>query len=233
MTLLALDTSTPVARVAVMDAGGSVLAIREVAAVRHSATLLASCDDALRAARAAPSDLSAVACGRGPGSFTGLRVGMALAKGLCLVTGSPLVLVSSLHALAEDLALVVPAPDIEWLVPCIDAGKDEVYAGLFRRAGSSTAEPASEEWALRPEALCRAAPDGRAALGGNGAERYRDVLTRCFGLDAVRTGVPGPSAVAVGRLALARLARGETDDLAGAVPSYGRPPDITQPRPRR
>ena len=125
--LLALDTSTPTARVALLSAAGECLLAREKTAARHSANLLGLCDEILRGVGVAVGDLGAIACGAGPGSFTGLRVGLAVAKGLALPTGLPYVfLVSSLEALACDLA--AKSPDAQRVLPCIDAGKGQIYA---------------------------------------------------------------------------------------------------------
>jgi tRNA threonylcarbamoyladenosine biosynthesis protein TsaB len=220
--LLAIETSVPTARVAVLAADGSVRAQAEKTAARHSSNLLRLCDEALASAGVKLADLAAIACGAGPGSFTGLRVGMAVAKGLALPTSIPLVLVSSLEALAQDL----DGPPGSLLVPCIDAGKEQVYARFF---GADT----SEDWVLAPAALVerlRASAHPGVVLGGTGADRYRTVFTAALGEAAVRAQVSGPSAVSVGRLALERFRRGETDDLGRAVPSYGRPPDITTPK---
>jgi hypothetical protein len=92
----------------------------------------------------------------------------------------------------------------------------------------------TDELVLLPEDLCRLvqAETARAAVvtGGNGADRYLEVFRAILGPEAVRAQIAGPSALAVGRLALARLARGEHDDLETSVPRYGRPPDITKTR---
>lgn len=229
--VLALDTSVPVARVAVVGPDGTARASRARAAERPSSALLALCDEALREAGAGLGDLAGIACGAGPGSFTGLRVGLAVAKGLALPAGLPLVLVPSLEALALDLG---GAPGM-LLVPCLDAGKGQVYAQLFRAAGERP-EALGEPWALDPAALVEraraAAAGGPILAGGSGVDRYLDLLRAGLGAEAARAQVPGPSALAVGRLGLRRLAAGERDDLAQAVPIYGRPPDITRPRPR-
>ena len=74
---------------------------------------------------------------------------------------------------------------------------------------------------------------GNVVLGGTGADRYRAVFIAALGETAVRAEVPGPSAVPVAKLALERFRRGQTDDLGRAVPSYGRPPDITTPKRNR
>ena len=293
--MLAFDTSTPCARVAVLAPEGDCLATAEKVAARHSSNLLRLCDEVLRATGVTVSDLAAIACGAGPGSFTGLRVGLAVAKGLALADQIPLVLVSSLDALAADLAEVsswepskgsqtlrpptssptpraslglarwcaagdegareargvgrvagrpeapaggaggLPTRLVEALVlPCIDAGKGQVYGCLYRVTGEVPTPIGSDELALPPDELCRLAQAQAAGVaivaGGNGADRYLEILRARLGGNAVRVQVTGPSARAVGRLALARLARGEHDDLETSVPRYGRPPDITKPK---
>jgi tRNA threonylcarbamoyladenosine biosynthesis protein TsaB len=228
--LLCLDTSTQTARIAVLDEAGTPLAGAEATADRHSAHVLKLCDDVLRGAGVRPQDLAAIACGAGPGSFTGLRVGLSVAKGLALATGAPLLLVSSLQALAADAAR--GAGDARFVVPCIDAGKGEVYAFACALDAGGVAECTSgEPWRLSPEALAaRVGELPSAVVAGNGADRHAAALDALLGPNARRAFVAGPTAVAIGALALARLARGEADDLEKAVPFYGRPPDITKPK---
>jgi tRNA threonylcarbamoyladenosine biosynthesis protein TsaB len=236
--VLCLDTSTPTARVAVVDGTGAALSGAEATAERHSAHVLKLCDEALRGAGVRPQALSAIACGAGPGSFTGLRVGLAVAKGLALATGAPLLLVSSLQALAADIARRAP-PGTRFVVPCIEAGKGEVYAFACAVAASAgapggveaAAAPGGAPWRLAPDALAaRVAELGAAVVAGNGAERHAEALDALLGPAARRLAVGGPTALAIGALALPRLARGESDDLEKAVPFYGRPPDITTPK---
>jgi tRNA threonylcarbamoyladenosine biosynthesis protein TsaB len=224
LLLLALDTSTPTARVAVVGAADArPLAEAEASVDRHSAHVLRLTDLVLRSAGLRAADLSAIACGAGPGSFTGLRVGLAVAKGLALATGARLLLVSSLEALALDIVGDARGAG-DRPVPCIDAGKGEVYARL---------DPAAEPWRLTPAELAArlsGVPD--AVVAGNGADRYAAVLDAALPPGARRAVVAGPSARAIARLAWARHLRGEADDLETAVPSYGRLPDITAPKPR-
>ena len=229
--ILAYDTSTPCARVAVLSPAGACLATAEKAAARHSSNLLRLCDEVLAATGVTVAGLSAIACGAGPGSFTGLRVGLAVAKGLALADKTPLVLVSSLDALAADLAR---SGGGGLVLPCIDAGKGQVYGRLYRATDAAAVPISTDEFALSPEDLCRlvqAQVAGAAVLaGGNGVDRYLDVFRAHLGPEAGWAQIAGPSALAVGRLALARLARGEHDDLETSVPRYGRPPDITKPK---
>jgi tRNA threonylcarbamoyladenosine biosynthesis protein TsaB len=231
---LCLDTSTPTARVAILDGDAppseAVRFAAEATAERHAGHLLPLCAEALRAVGVAPGALAGIACGGGPGSFTGLRVGLSMAKGLALPTGVPLYVVSSLEALALDiLGMPQNKPGLSPLtaVPCLDAGKGEIYVAAYL---------VDSERLVREVVPCaRLTPAGFApwlaswpsgldtpTVAGNGAARHRDALGAAAIVD-----VAGPTAVSVGRLALLQRARGETADLASAVPFYGRPPDIT------
>jgi len=235
--ILAIETATTTARVAVLDRGGARRAAREATAERHSSNLLRLCDEVLREAGIVPAALDAIACGAGPGSFTGLRVGLAVGKGLALPSARPFLLVSSLAALALDILrtadTVRPGADAPIAVPCIDAGKGQIYAGLFRAEGTSLVVSIGQEWVLAPGELLPATPaDAALRIAGNGADRYAAVIDGALATRerARRLEVSGPTAESVGRLALLRLARGEVDSLESAVPAYGRAPDITKPR---
>src|SRR5712671_1120187 len=137
MRILCLDSATPTARVAVIDGDGRALAARPATAARHSSNLLRLCHEALGEGGATPLTLTAIACGAGPGSFTGLRVGLAVAKGLAMPAEVPLVLVSSLAALAVDILAAPEAAAVDLAAPCIDGGKGAVHVGLFRRDGAA------------------------------------------------------------------------------------------------
>ena len=235
--ILAIETATTTARVAVLDRGGARRAAREATAERHSSNLLRLCDEVLREADVAPAELDAIACGAGPGSFTGLRVGLAVGKGLALPTARPFLLVSSLAALALDILrttdTVPPGALAPIAVPCIDAGKGQIYAGLFRADGASLVALVGDEWVLGPEELLPAMPrDAVLRIAGNGADRFAGVIDAAIAGrgGARRLAVEGPTAESLGRLALLRLARGEADSLESSVPSYGRAPDITKPK---
>ena len=240
--LLALDTSGPTARVALISPQGPLLGKGERTGERHSAYLLPLCHELLTAAGLTVDRLGGLACGRGPGSFTGLRVGLAVAKGLALPFDLPLHLVSSLEALALDLDLYLaqqPAGSgaAALLVPVIDAGKGEVYGQLLQRDGEEL-RALSPESRLTPPALVdliRAElaqrPECPLRVGGTGVDRHASSFRQALG-DAVLERFPGPTAESVARLARQHMAAGRSDDLSAAVPSYGRPPDITKPRPR-
>ncbi len=189
------------------------------------------CHEALGEGGATPPTLTAIACGAGPGSFTGLRVGLAVAKGLAMPAEVPLYLISSLATLALDI--FGAAPETELAAPCIDGGKGAVHVGLFRRDEGAYVLPVAAPVLVLPAEvivqLGSAAEGRRVALAGNGADRYAAALDASLSAAPAwsRHAVDGPSAVSVGRLGLLRHRAGPADDLAAAVPLYGRPPDIT------
>jgi len=224
--LLALETSTPTADVVVADAAGKVWARRTAVAARHSANLLSLCAEALAEAGVAVPELAAVACGAGPGSFTGLRVGMAVAKGLAMPFDLSFLAVSSLAALARGLRVAAPG-EACWAA-CLDGGKGQIFGAFF------VAEPdadglvqTGETLAAVPDGFAAAAPSGAIFAGGPGLALFRETPAG-WTLGPRLT----PPAQAVAELAWRRLQRGERDDLASAVPVYGRAPDITTPKPR-
>jgi tRNA threonylcarbamoyladenosine biosynthesis protein TsaB len=206
MKILAIDTSTLTAGVAFLD-GERLIERREKVTI-HSERLLPIVDEVMREASVPASQLDAVACGAGPGSFTGLRIGLATAKGLCFATGRPLVLVSSLAALAAR------APEGTRVCATIDAYKGEVYAGIFVVDGG---EPRlqGDEQVLPPDALA-AQLDSSTVMVGDGVIHYPALLDGRRLLDDDPSPRPGDLA----RLATLRRRRGEQDNLADAGPRY-------------
>ena len=218
--ILAIETATPQASVALVDEAGGVRAARRAQVTTHSEELLGLVRDVLAEGGCAVSSLAAVACGAGPGSFTGLRIGLATAKGLCFAIDRPLLMVSTLHALAARV--VAPGALV---VPCLDAFKGEVYAGFYRAGAVLHAFPAAivDELAGSPESVAiriAALRSEFAALHilGNGPTRWPALR-----LDGAVLDDAPPDAIEVARLALHRLRLGEHDDLASAAPRYLRP----------
>jgi tRNA threonylcarbamoyladenosine biosynthesis protein TsaB len=203
MKILALDTATQTASVAAWD--GRVLVERAERVTTHSERLMPLIDEVLRAAGLSAAALDAIACGAGPGSFTGLRIGLATAKGLCFALGKPLALVSSLEALAAR------ARDGR-VCAVLDAYKCEVYAGFFTVAGGVPRAEGPEE-VLAPERL-REKLQAPVALVGDGALRYRSLWPELPFVDEH----PGPHAGEIARLGAARA----SGDLR-AAPAYIRP----------
>jgi len=220
MKLCAIDTSTLVASVAIVN-DNTVLAHRDSDVDTHSDNLLALIDEACKAAGVTIAELDAVAVGLGPGSFTGLRIGMATAKGLAYAANKPLHGVSSLAALAVDVA-EAGADSSALIVPVLDARRGEVFAGVYRRDDGHLSAVASE-CVLAPEALAghvrEAAPEGtEIVVGGDAVELYAEALA---GVGRVVGGPRTPSATRVAEVCL--QAESRVDILVTGAPVYIRP----------
>ena len=120
--ILALDTTTPQAGVALYEKG-AVLAVRRARVTTHSEDLLRLVDEVLQTAGVKLDQVEALACAAGPGSFTGLRIVMATVKGLCFALGKPLITVSSLQAMA------LRAPPGTIAAACLESDRWWVLAG--------------------------------------------------------------------------------------------------------
>ena len=176
----------------------------------HGADLLVMIDAVCVGAAIGAHDLDAVAIGAGPGSFTGLRIGMATAKGIAFAATCPLWAVSSLGALAHEELEVDPTGTV---IAVLDARRGEVYAGAYRREHGVTTLVGTERVMPPAEVASLAAPGVRFV--GDALEPHAEALA---GLDwvAVRT----PSGGAVAQLALAGA---RADVLVTGAPSYIRP----------
>jgi tRNA threonylcarbamoyladenosine biosynthesis protein TsaB len=221
--ILALETSTMTASVAVLGGAHEIAFDYPVSA--HSDDLLALLDRALTGAGIALADLTAIAVGAGPGSFTGLRIGMATAKGLCFASGIPLWAVSSLAALALDAALVAgPRAAGALLVPVLDARRGEVFAGFYRAEGARVIAVAEErvipvvDLAAQVGQVRERTNFGAALMAGDALSVHRDPIAAAGqALQGVRA---TPSAHSIAQLALA----GQREDvLRAGTPVYIRP----------
>jgi tRNA threonylcarbamoyladenosine biosynthesis protein TsaB len=169
-------------------------------------------------------DLTGYAIGLGPGSFTGLRIGLATWKGLAYANRRPLAGASSLMAMA--LAAAPDAGEGALLVPLLDAKKGEVYAGFYRRVGPAEVAPLRPDAALAPAALqaaLAALPRELEPLGfGEGFEAHEAGLAA--GLARLSTAVRTPGALALGLLVAPalRAARFDAQALSALEPHYVR-----------
>jgi tRNA threonylcarbamoyladenosine biosynthesis protein TsaB len=225
MRILSIDTASTTGSVAVV-AGEALLA--EVTIARqetHSRRLMNMIDYALDMAGLALADLDGIAYTRGPGSFTGLRIGLSVVKGLAFVSGKPLAGVSSLEVLAHQ------APDHNLLIcPMMDARNKEVYCARYRFLDGGF-QPVVDEAALSPEDAAAGISED-CLLIGDGAYRYKSLFENQLGsyaeFAAPDHGIP--RALTVARLSMPWFEAGQTDDVRSVVPVYLRKSYAEQPR---
>ena len=178
MKLLAIETATEACSVA-LSIDGEVRERFEVAPRRHTELVLPWADELLAEAGIARTQLDAIAVGRGPGAFTGVRLAVALAQGMALALDLPVVPVSTLAVLAW------PARAQGDVLAAIDARMGEVYLGWFRAEGAQGLHAVGPEWMAAPDCVDIDGKDlvgvgsGFAAANGTLAEALLSKLLLC------------------------------------------------------
>jgi tRNA threonylcarbamoyladenosine biosynthesis protein TsaB len=217
MRILAIETATRAGGVALLEGGRVVGQSLLDIALTHSERLMAMVDRLLQDCRWSPTDLAGLAVSIGPGSFTGLRVGAATAKGLALALGLPVASVPTLDALAANLPFA-DAP----VCPLLDARKGEVYAALYHARGAAM-ERQGEYLALPPRAAAERL-DAPVIVLGDGVPACLPYLGRLGeGLRVAPAAQSVPSAAVVGQLGHAMLASGRGVTGDELTPLYLRP----------
>lgn len=218
--ILCIETGTDICSVGIAR-DGELVALRESDEGRdHARQVGVFVDELLREQQLQPEDLDAVAVGKGPGSYTGLRIGVSFAKGLCYGIGRPLIAIGSLDALTEVARedfeagiLDVDGWEEAHLCPMVDARRMEVYTQLFDSRGVAESEVCAE--IVDAGSFAAERSDGRPfVIFGNGAAKCAEVLS-----DAVLVQV-SPSARGLARLAETAYEKGEFEDLAYFEPFY-------------
>jgi tRNA threonylcarbamoyladenosine biosynthesis protein TsaB len=217
--ILCIETGTDICSVG-LARDGELISLRESDEGRdHAKRLGVFVDELLRETGVMPDELDAVAVGKGPGSYTGLRIGVSFAKGLCYGLQIPLIAVCSLDALAEVAIedheagiLDVEAWDEATLCPMVDARRMEVYTCLYNAKGEPQGEVSAE--IIDGESFADVRRNGQLVIFGNGAAKCREVLQ-----DATYINIT-PSARGLARLAQQRLSANKVEDIAYFEPFY-------------
>jgi tRNA threonylcarbamoyladenosine biosynthesis protein TsaB len=224
--ILAINTSTPQFSVAVLRESGSLVAENLIAAESKTfRAFMPALSSLLQYSGVEFKDMEAVAVAIGPGSFTGLRVGLATAKGICQGLGIPVIGISSLEAMASQWPQrTFPICSI------IDSRKGEVSAALFRRDNEGLVRLTADT-CLKYGDLSEMIK-GVTLFLGNDFDRQESMIRKIVGPKA-KAAPPefwGVRASAVGVLGVKRMKEHKFDSLLNLIPSYLRPPDI-RPNP--
>ena len=216
LRLLAIETATEACSAALL-LGHEVQERFEIAPRRHGALMLPFADALLAEAGLTVRQLDAIAFGRGPGSFTGLRIAAGMAQGMAFGAGLPVVPVSTLAALAQG---AVRTHGVQQVLAVLDARMQEVYWGAYRCSAAGLVEAVGEERLSAPERVALPA-GGRWSGAGSGWASYAQLLGP--GCDISTADIHAgqqPHAGDVARLAAAAFERSGGVPAAEAIPVY-------------
>lgn len=219
--ILSIETGTDICSVALAN-DGELMALRESDEGRdHAKKVALFVDELLRETGVQPLDIDAIAVGKGPGSYTGLRIGVSFAKGMCYALNIPLIAIGSLDALAEVAredfeAGILDIEEEDWtkamLCPMVDARRMEVYAQVFDVEGNAQSDVVAE--VVTEESFNEWRSKGKFVIFGNGAKKCAEMLPDAIIEDVV------PSARGIVRLAEEAFNAGKFEDLAYFEPFY-------------
>ena len=219
--ILCIETGTDICSVG-LARDGELVSLRESDEGRdHAKNVAVFVDELLRENGVSAEELSAIAVGMGPGSYTGLRIGVSFAKGMCYALNIPLIAIGSLDALTEVAredydAGILDIEDEDWakarLCPMVDARRMEVYAQVFNNEGVALSDVAAE--VVETESFKKWREEGKLVIFGNGAAKCSEVLG-----DALLVNV-APSARGIVRLAEEAFNNSKFEDLAYFEPFY-------------
>jgi len=221
MKVLGIDTSTSCGSVGLIDDGEVISDYLLNISVTHSERLLGAIEFILRETRCPIGNIDGWAISIGPGSFTGLRIGVSTVKGLAFATGKPVAGVSTLDVLASQIA-----PTSYHICPVLDVKKQEVYTAFYRYEEGNSLRRQSDYQSIRPEDLVKKIKEHTIFLG-DGGKTYKDFLLNSLPSLAIFPPVPlnVSHGSIVAKLGSELLQKGKCLDLSNFAPLYIRLPE--------
>lgn len=221
MKILAVDTSTCTGSVAILDGDTLVAELQVTSGETHAKRLMSAVDTALRMAGMSLDECDGFAVTRGPGSFTGLRIGISAIKGLAFALRKPVAGVSTLDALVHQFPWFP-----HFICPMLDARKGEIYTALYESGADGSWEKLVSDCVVEPQAWLAQIQDV-CLFVGDGVGSYRTLIEQCLGSRArfvpSHLNVLRASVVAI--LGRQRIQSGQAGDAALLVPQYVRRSD--------
>ncbi len=209
VNIILIETSTSLCSVALCR-NGEVISYRESAGSKAHASLTAPfIRDVLEESHLEVSECDAVCVSSGPGSYTGLRVGVSTAKGLCFGANLPLLSVSTMEILSE----MGKDAGCDWIVPMIDARRMEVYTTVFK---DGVQLKDTQSVIIDGDSFSEYLQKGTVLFIGDGAQKCTGLLTS----PNARFRQCNPTAAAMGRLAYERFPQGKKENVAYFEPFY-------------
>jgi tRNA threonylcarbamoyladenosine biosynthesis protein TsaB len=221
MKILAIETATEACSAA-LYVDGEILCRYELAPRKHTQLILPMMDSILKEAGVTKTSLDAIAFGRGPGAFTGLRIAVGIAQGLALALDKPVVPVSTLGAMAQqvlDATSDLSISNVMTLIPAIDARMGEVYWARYKHVNGEISRRGQEALS-QPEVLAGFSGNEEIRFG-SGWEAYHPELMKYDSIEINKAITDVfPSAYYIAKLAASAFSKGEMIDAADAEPVY-------------
>lgn len=213
MVILHIETSASRCSVAISEQHNCLFYTSDSQGRNHAALLSLFIEEGMELLRSCNKKLNAVAVSSGPGSYTGLRIGVSTAKGLCYALDIPLISISTLALLAQQNKADAEINSL--IVPMIDARRMEVYDAIFDLNGNEQSEPRAE--ILSESSFAGELSNGIVCFCGDGSPKFSELIShpnaRFLSSDA-------PDAIHMIPLALKKLQEGKVDDVAYFEPLY-------------
>lgn len=213
--ILGIETSTKICSVAISE-NGKLLALKEEGGeYSHSEKLTIFIEEVLKKSSKTLKDIDAVAVSKGPGSYTGLRIGVSTAKGLCYALNIPLISVNTLQGMAKGVS-EVGIVSTELLAPMIDARRMEVYTALFDENNIIIKDVAAE--IIDENSFSKYLKTHKIIFFGDGAEKCAPVLSNHENASFINEGFP--SAQYINQIATQKFESNNFEDVAYFEPFY-------------
>lgn len=222
MKILGIDTSTSCGSLGIIDGDRVVAECALHGKESHSTRLIPSVQALLSSAKLELKEIDGLAVSLGPGSFTGIRVGLSTVKGLAMATEKPVVGIPTLDALAHNFTFT---PYL--ICPLLDARKGEIYTALYEDEEGGRMRRLTEYKVLSPSVMLEEIPPQETIFLGDGVEVYGQIIKERFGERALfaPTHLRFLRGTTVAELGRERIMEGEKADIVSLVPIYVRPSD--------
>jgi tRNA threonylcarbamoyladenosine biosynthesis protein TsaB len=222
--ILLIETATTTCSIALTE-NGHVIAVKELNESNiHASQITLFIEEVMFNAKKNYSDLQAVAVSMGPGSYTGLRIGVSTAKGLCYALDIPLIAIDTIQAMASGLIKAVDFPESGLLIPMLDARRMEVYTGVYRK-DLSIVEAVSAK--IVDEESFKEYKNYELFLFGDGSDKFKNLFSDQKSIHFVDFST---SASHLSSLALEKFSKAQFENVAYFEPFYLKDFLVTSPK---
>lgn len=217
MRILHIETTTEFCSAAIFDDGAEICYKVASSEWSHASSLMPLIDELFTSAGIEKSSLNAVSVSSGPGSYTGLRIGVSTAKGICYALNIPLIAVGSLHIVAEGMSSAINYNEKNIIIPMVDARRMEVFAAIYDSNVKEIKSPFP--WIIDADSF-NDFENKNVFLGGNGAEKLKQIYVNSENIAFIDENFH--DAKFAGKIAFEKFQNKEFVDLAYFEPDYGK-----------